>query len=249
MEKDARTEGSAAEAVTSEPAASDAPADPPDAADPADAADPRREIPLGHWLVDPRLTPRPRPRRAAILDAALELFNEAGFARTSIQDIAQRAEASVGSIYHHFGGKEQIAAALYVESLRAYQRTLLAELQQPRAGAEEAVKALVANHLRWVERERERARFLLTSRDPAVVAASEPALEDMNQRVFDTVQVWIERWAGAGAIRRMPFNLFHSVVLGPSQEFARHWVAGRVKESIDEAAAVLADAAWRAVRA
>ena len=32
-----------------------------------------------------------------------------------------RARASIGSIYHHFRSKEQLAAALYVEGLRDYQ--------------------------------------------------------------------------------------------------------------------------------
>jgi len=36
-------------------------------------------------------------------------------------DIRVRARASIGSIYHHFRSKEQLAAALYVEGLRDYQ--------------------------------------------------------------------------------------------------------------------------------
>jgi hypothetical protein len=100
-----------------------------------------------------------------------------------------------------------------------------------------------------VKRNRELARFLLTSRDPEVAGASDAELAGMNARIFEAVGSWIERWVAAGAIRPMPLSLFHAVVLGPSQEFARHWVAGRVKESIDEAERVLAEAAWKAVKA
>ncbi|HEX2125260.1 MAG TPA: helix-turn-helix domain-containing protein, partial [Thermoleophilaceae bacterium] len=57
----------------------------------------------------------PRGRRGDILDAALLLFNEAGYNLTSVQEIAEAAEASVGSVYHHFDGKEDIAGAIYVE--------------------------------------------------------------------------------------------------------------------------------------
>ncbi len=189
------------------------------------------------------------PRRRDILDAALALFNDAGFVRTGIQDIARDAGASVGSIYHHFGGKEEIATALYVEGLTGYQRGLVAELEADRASAKEAGRAVVANHLRWVEGNRELARFLLTSRDPAVAGPTERGMEEANRQLFEAVQRWIERWAEAGEIRRLSLGLFHAVVLGSSQEFARHWVAGRARETIDEAEPVLADAAWKAVRA
>jgi AcrR family transcriptional regulator len=188
-----------------------------------------------------------RGRRGEILDAALKLFNSSGYALTAVQDIALEANASVGSIYHHFSGKEDIAAALYTEGLGDYHRGLLRELQQKHASAEEAVTALVRNHVRWVERNRDVARFLFTSRDPEVLGATAHDIRGMNQRIFHAVNRWRERWAGE--IQDLPIGLFHAVVLGPSQEFARHWVAGRVKESIDEAEPVLAEAAWKAVRA
>ena len=188
----------------------------------------------------------PRGRRGAILDTALELFNSDGYSPTSIQDIAEMANASVGSIYHHFSGKEGIAAALYTEGLSDYHRGLLRELQQERKTAEEAVKALVRNHLRWIERNREVARFLFTSRDPEVLGATADELDGMNERIFHAVGVWRDRWAKE--LQDLPIGLFHSIVLGPSQEFGRHWVAGRVKQSIDEAEPALADAAWKAVR-
>lgn len=50
--------------------------------------------------------------RAAILDAALELFSRQGYRATSIRDIASQASASTGSVYHHFRDKESIFATL-----------------------------------------------------------------------------------------------------------------------------------------
>ena len=188
-------------------------------------------------------------RRADILRSALELFNARGYAATSIQDIAAHAPASVGSIYHHFGGKEEIAASIYVDGLADYHRGLLRELRRERKGAEEAVRAIVHHHLRWVRRNRPVARFLFTSRDPEVAGATAEELGRMNRRVFEAVEERMAAWIQAGEVRGLPLTLLHAVLLGPSQEFARHWVAGRARESIDEAEPVLADAAWKAVRA
>lgn len=187
-------------------------------------------------------------RRGDILDAALRLFATSGYTNTGVQDIAWEAQASVGSVYHHFDGKEDIAAAIYTEGLQDYHRGLHRELRREHETAEEAVKRLVVHHLRWVDRNAELAHFLFTSRDPEVVGASRERLEGMNQRIFEAVQIWRKRWVEAGAIQDLPLAFFHAIVLGPSQEFARHWVAGRVKQSIDEAEPVLAEAAWKAVR-
>jgi AcrR family transcriptional regulator len=191
----------------------------------------------------------PRGRKGDILDAALKLFNDTGYSATSVEHIANQAHASVGSIYHHFAGKEAIAAEIYIAGLNDYHRGLLRELNRDHGSAEESIEGLVRNHLRWVKRNRELARFLFTSRDPETVSASGDALGHMNERVFEAVRRWIERWVETGEVQRLPIGLLHSIVLGPSQEFCRHWVAGRMTQTIDAAEPVLAEAAWKAVRA
>jgi hypothetical protein len=53
----------------------------------------------------------------------------------------------------------------------------------------------------------------------------------------------------AGELSPMPTQLFYSVLIGPSQEFARRWLARRDREAFAVARSELAEAAWRAVRA
>ena len=50
-------------------------------------------------------------RKQAILEAALAAFLQKGVLATTIDDVRERSGASVGSIYHHYGSKEGIAAA------------------------------------------------------------------------------------------------------------------------------------------
>jgi len=49
--------------------------------------------------------------RAALVRAALDLFGEKGFEATSTREIAAAAEANLGSIAYHFGGKEGLRMA------------------------------------------------------------------------------------------------------------------------------------------
>jgi AcrR family transcriptional regulator len=190
----------------------------------------------------------PSGRRREILAAALREFNAAGYTATSVHAIAAAAHASVGSVYHHFDGKEDIAGAIYVEGLRSYHRGLMVALRREPDSAEAAIKAIVRHHLSWVKRNRELARFLFTSRDPEVEGRTFDELRGMNHGLFQAVRRALERWVEAGEVQDLPMGLLYAVILGPSQEFSRHWVAGRVKQSIDAAEPVLAEAAWKAVR-
>jgi AcrR family transcriptional regulator len=56
--------------------------------------------------------------RQVLLDAARQVFAEHGFSQTSIADVVERAGSSVGSLYHHFGGKSELFLALWHEHQR-----------------------------------------------------------------------------------------------------------------------------------
>lgn len=56
----------------------------------------------------------------ALLDAAREVFTRQGFAEASIADVVERAGSSVGSLYHHFGGKSELFLALWQEHQAGY---------------------------------------------------------------------------------------------------------------------------------
>ncbi len=53
--------------------------------------------------------------RKQILDAALRLFSERGFARTTVRDIARRAGITDAAIYYHFESKRELLEALVEE--------------------------------------------------------------------------------------------------------------------------------------
>lgn len=53
--------------------------------------------------------------RARLLQAALQLFSEKGFAQTSVRAIAQAAGTNVAAIAYHFGDKAQLYTATFYE--------------------------------------------------------------------------------------------------------------------------------------
>lgn len=62
----------------------------------------------------------PQTQRA-LLDAARQVFAERGFSDASIAHIVERAGSSVGSLYHHFGGKNEIFIALWEQHQLAHE--------------------------------------------------------------------------------------------------------------------------------
>ena len=76
---------------------------------------------------------RGHARVAAIMEAALEVFMEKGFDKTTMTEIAARSNTAIGSLYRFFPTKETLADAL----LQRYGEQLvsaLRELQQQAAG-------------------------------------------------------------------------------------------------------------------
>jgi len=75
----------------------------------------------------------------ALLDAAREVFVEQGFADASIAEVVRRAGSSVGSLYHHFGGKSELFIALWQEHQAAHEEAASrAVAQAKRAGVTDA---------------------------------------------------------------------------------------------------------------
>jgi AcrR family transcriptional regulator len=59
--------------------------------------------------------PRSEVTRRKIVDAAVELFNDVGYANTGLGDIVERAGLTKGALYHHFNSKEALAVAIIDE--------------------------------------------------------------------------------------------------------------------------------------
>jgi AcrR family transcriptional regulator len=59
---------------------------------------------------------RSEATRRKILDAAVELFSEAGFAATGLGDIIERANLTKGALYYHFESKESLGSAIIGEA-------------------------------------------------------------------------------------------------------------------------------------
>lgn len=75
-------------------------------------------------------------RREAILAAAADLLPATGFEAFSMAALAAKAGIAKGTLYLYFASREEVLLALYVETMAAWSRALLAGLRDGMSDAE-----------------------------------------------------------------------------------------------------------------
>ena len=90
-------------------------------------------------------------RRATILAAAGELFAAKGVSATSVREIAQEVGILSGSLYHHFGSKDDLVQEIVLSYLEDLGESYDAILERDLAPID-AIEALVRASLETVQR-------------------------------------------------------------------------------------------------
>lgn len=181
-------------------------------------------------------------RKSDIIKAALTCFNELGYAETTMALIRKEAQASTGSIYHHFQSKDQLAAAVYLEGILDYQKGYVRALEK-QTDAKKGIMAIIRYHLGWVERNPEWARYLNTMRHARFMNQTEDAFKLANRDFMTRIGRWFAPHVKAKRIKRLPQEVFSALLMGSIQEYTRMWLAGHTNLKPGEAAKHMAKAA------
>lgn len=182
-------------------------------------------------------------RRRALLEAALACFAEHGIEGTTIALLRAATGASTGSLYHHFGSREGLLAALYLEGLRDFRQHQHAAL----AGAStlaEGVRAIVRAHAGWISANPMWADFLFRQRQ--VIASSGAEQQLVEEQAEEAA--FMAAWAQArGGLPGLPMPVLVSLVAGPVHEYARQWLSGRVEDPPSAWESVFVNAALKSL--
>lgn len=181
-----------------------------------------------------------------IMAIALACFDEFGIEAATVEQIRDLAGSSTGSVYHHFKNKEGLIAALYFAALDDQ-----LALTQPRVEAaftaKDAIHALVQSYLEWVTDQPRLARFLFRARPSISESAYRDALLRRNEIRYGLLLNWLAEGGEAGTIRKLPREMYASLLIGQSDNYCRAWVFGRAKAKPLDYVEIFAEAAWRSV--
>lgn len=97
--------------------------------------------------------PPPEGTRLALIEAGFRLFGQHSFAATSTRQLAARANANIGSIAYHFGGKDGLRQACAEEVARRMAEIAAAVPVQSMPSVDEArmqLQAILRNLVRFL---------------------------------------------------------------------------------------------------
>lgn len=172
---------------------------------------------------DPRWRRLPSERPAQILNAALDVFSEHGYAAAKLEEIAHKAGVSKGTIYLYFASKDELFKAL-VQDIIGAQLSNVDLLPTPPSASLELERAL-RGHWRFVTQPRFDGWFRILV---AELPKHPDLLEFYNREVIDRAWAMLERIIQRGIDKgefrrlapRLTVGFVNSLVV-----MHRHWVS------------------------
>ena len=180
--------------------------------------------------------------------AALHCFNEQGVEATAMAAICQRAGASVGSIYHHFGSKEGIVQALLVEGLANHAERLKSEIGHCK-GAQDGVNLIITTLLDWIADNPDWAQFIYSVSREGLKSMGGERLKTVTRDYLETLEEFFVRQEDGAILDNVPRECLVALLVGPVHHFAKRWLQGSREKSIREYKALFCRADWQSLNA
>lgn len=160
--------------------------------------------------------------RERTVAAAFALFEERGYDRTSVDDIAERAGIGRSTFFRMFGSKEDVIFPDHESLLASVEARLAAAVttETRYIAVAEAARLVFLHYL--AEGEVARARYRLTRSVPAL-RAREIAGGQQYQRLFRT---WIHRWFEGAPEAALRAELMAAAVVTAHNHVLRGWLRG-----------------------
>ena len=148
-----------------------------------------------------KVTRRRAETRRRLLDAALDVFAEKGFGRTTVDDVCARAGFTRGAFYSNYVSLDELFLSVWEERsdsfLAAAEATVSDAEEDPVASIEEGVDRLLdlaPVDARWARIEWEfTAHALRTPGLPEVMASREERISDLLLRILERALTQVNR--------------------------------------------------------
>jgi AcrR family transcriptional regulator len=166
--------------------------------------------------------PDTRRRRKAerpkeILEAAFEEFSRNGYAAATLEQVAERAGVTKGTIYVYFDSKEHLFISMVRDFTKATLDTVIGMFERHEGSTADLLRAqfsFIYEHIVGDRRRREVLRMLIAeaSRFPAL---ADRYHEEIHRPCHDLLQRAIQRGIDRGEIRRSAIIECPQVIIAP----------------------------------
>lgn len=172
-----------------------------------------------------------RRHRWEIMEAAERVFTEKGYHGASMQDIAERADFAVGTLYKFFATKEDLYRALFEEKVNEIEVMIekaLASVDEPLGKIKRLIEANTEIAIKYGK------FFHLYMNEIAgtmIVRPVIPALRKRHKKFEERIAGILEAGMAKGQIRRMDPRFMAMGLIGLQRGFGAMWI-GEEKHSM-----------------
>ncbi len=191
-----------------------------------------------------QLTEQGRERQQQLVDAAMALFSEHGYAATRIRDICDRAGVAKGLFYWYFPTKLDLFAELVRTMRRGLRRAQAAAMSGDADALTRLRKATAASVVFMAEHAAYFALVDVERADPTIA----DTLRAGSQVYLDDVLVLIREAQRDGEVIDADPTMLAYGVLGAVSSYSNAWRAGRLECTPEELAEFVAEWVVRALR-
>lgn len=166
-----------------------------------------------------------RPVKERLISSAFALFEERGYERTTVDDIAERAGVGRATFFRTFRSKEDVIFPDHEAMLRTVDARLAGGTSKTALVAvSEAVRLVLLHYLG--EGDLARSRYRLT-RSVSALRIREIASTHSYQQVFRT---FIHEWLGGGPDTALKAELMAAAVVTTHNHVLRRWLRGLTQQ-------------------
>jgi AcrR family transcriptional regulator len=168
-------------------------------------------------------------RQEIIFEAAEAVLAERGFHRASVDEVAKRAEISVGTLYNLFGNKENLYTSLMERGVDEVREAVRARVVDAPKGLDKLDAALDAIFAYFAEHQRAFRVYVTASH-----GMEWNVLPQFGDRVFQSMQAFLGDITALcrlavreGTLPRLDPALLAMTLMGTVNSYVTHWATHR----------------------
>ncbi len=188
-------------------------------------------------------------KQMEILKAAVDLISERGFERTTVDEIAARANVGKGTIYLYFKNKEEIFIAILENGIQAIMKRMN-EILNESGDFRHRLEALLKEHLQFAEDHRKFYKVFIKERlNMKLIAdkAAQDRIMEKHQKMQEQLTQFLQIGIDQNQLRNGDPEIFAFVFSGIISHFCFHWLTERENDSLVNQVPVILDLFYNGV--
>ncbi|WP_409342421.1 TetR/AcrR family transcriptional regulator [Paenibacillus sp. MBLB4367] len=148
-----------------------------------------------------------------IIEAAVKLFSELGYYRTSMDDIAKQANVAKGTLYYHFSGKSELFESIVTEGFRIL-KTEIAEVLDRHRDTDDQIRLIVQKHVEVFLTYSELVHIISKEISNGIETETLERIESLKKSHIDYLADVMRGGYEEGVLKPLPFELAAAAVIG-----------------------------------